>query len=172
MRLASSARWVAVSQAARVISQLTSITVLARLLPPESYGLMAMAMTVTNLAFLFKDLGTSAAIVQRKELTDELICTVYWLNLGLGLLIGLILVAAAFPIAAGYKQERLIGMIMVLALVFPISSLAAVPQALMERESQFRVLARIEAARHHPDLPGCRLEAEEKICGTRAALHP
>lgn len=145
MGLASSARWAAVSQAARVISQLASITVLARLLPPESYGLMAMAMTVTNLAFLFKDLGTSAAIVQRKELTEDLKCTVYWLNFGFGLLIGLLLVAAAYPIAAGFKQERLSGMLIALALVFPISSLGSVPQALMERESRFRVIARIEA---------------------------
>lgn len=144
MSIVSSVRWVAVSQASRVVSQLVSITVLARLLPSQDYGMMSMAMTVTNLAFLFRDLGTSAAIIRRRELTHRMKCTVYWLNVGIAIVIALILLAAAFPIAHAFGEKRLSGMIMVLAIIFPISSISLVQQALMERESKFRVLARIE----------------------------
>lgn len=145
MGLVSSVRWVAVSQGARVASQLVSMVVLARLLPPESYGLMAMAMTVTNLAFLFRDMGTSVALIQCKVLSDELKCTLYWVNVGLALAIALVLAACAPAIALAYKEPRLTLIIAALALAFPLSSLGTVHQALMERDSQFRLLARIEA---------------------------
>jgi hypothetical protein len=46
--------------------QLLNIVVLARLIPPSEYGLMAMALVVTNFATLVRDLGTSAAIIQRR----------------------------------------------------------------------------------------------------------
>jgi O-antigen/teichoic acid export membrane protein len=144
MGVVSSVRWVAVSQSARVASQLISVAVLSRILLPEAYGLMAMAMTVTNLVFLFRDAGTTAALIQRKELTPSLQSTVYWTNVGLGVLLAMILAALAIPIAKLFGQAQLSPMIVVLALVFPIASLGLVHQALMERALQFRTLARIE----------------------------
>ncbi|MES2742455.1 MAG: lipopolysaccharide biosynthesis protein [Pseudomonadota bacterium] len=145
MGLISSVRWVALSQAVRVAAQLVSMAVLARLLPPASYGLMAMAMTVTNLAFLFRDLGTSAAIIQRQHLSEALTCTLYWLHIAFALALALLLTALAWPVARAYGQEQLGPIITALAWTFPISSLGAVQRALLERASQFRQLARIEA---------------------------
>ncbi len=144
MGLVSSVRWVAVSQAARVVSQLVSVAVLARLLPPSSYGIMAMAMTVTNLAYLFRDLGTAAAIIQRKQVADDLLCAIYWLNIGLALAIALVLAAAALPVAHLYQQPQLAAIVAALALAFPLSGIGTVQQALLERESQFRTMARVE----------------------------
>jgi O-antigen/teichoic acid export membrane protein len=144
MSLISNVRWVAVAQVSRVATQLLSITFLSRLLSTESYGLMAMAMAITNFAFLFRDMGTSAAIIQRKEINDALKCTAYWFNVGLAMFIALILIIGAFPFAAAFNEPRLGWIIVALASVFPISSLGLVHQALMERNSKFRVLARIE----------------------------
>ncbi len=144
MGLVSSVRWVALSQAARVASQLVSVAVLARLLPPSSYGIMAMAMTVTNLAFLFRELGTGSAIIQRDQVSDDLLCAIFWLNVCLAFILAAMLVALALPIAHLYQEPRLAAIIAVLALAFPLTSVASVQQALLERESQFRTLARIE----------------------------
>lgn len=144
MTVAVSVRWIAVAQAMRFASQMLSLIVLARLLPADAYGLMAMAMTVTNLAFLFRDLGTMAAIIQRPHVSALLKHSLYWLNLGLALLLALLLVALAWPLAHAYRDPRLAAVLMVLALVFPLSGLASVQQALLERASRFRLLARIE----------------------------
>lgn len=144
MGIVSSIRWVAVSQASRMISQLVSVVVLSRLLPRESYGLMAMAMAVTNLAFLFRNFDTTTVIIQRKELTDSMKSTVYWLNVGLGVFIALVLLAAAVPISLFFEQKELAAVIMMLALVFPISGFGSVHNALLERASSFKVLAQIE----------------------------
>jgi len=144
MTVAASVRWIAVTQAVRLGSQMLSLIVLARLLPAQAYGLMAMAMTVTNLAFLFRDLGTMVAIIQRPRVPQLLKSSLYWLNLGLALLLAVLLAALAWPIAAAYREPRLAAVLAGLALVFPLSGLASVQQALLERESRFRLLARIE----------------------------
>lgn len=145
MSLAASVRWVAAAQAARVLSQLVSMVVLARLLLPEAYGLMAMAMTVTNLAYLFRDLGVSTIIIRQPNLSAPLQATLYWLNLGLGLAMAVLLMALAPLLALAFREPRLAPLIGVLALAFPLSSLGVVHLAVMEREAQFRRLARIEA---------------------------
>lgn len=144
MTLASSVRWIAVTQVSRLLAQALSLVVLARVLPPEAYGLVAMAMTVTNLAFLFRDLGTMVAIIQRPRVSELLKSSLYWLNLALALLLGALLAVLAVPIAQAYEEPRLAGVLLGLSLVFPLSGLAAVQQALLERESRFRLLARIE----------------------------
>lgn len=144
MSAISNARWILASQASRIGFQLVGLIVLARLLPPSDYGLMAMATVVINFANLLRDMGTAAAVVQKENLTEGAINTVFWLNVGLGLSLGIALVALSPLIADSFRSPRLIPVLWVLALVFPVTSSAAVHQALLERESKFRLLARIE----------------------------
>lgn len=144
MSILSSVRWVAVSQAARVLSQLISITVLARILPTHAYGQMAMAMTITNLVFLFRDLGTTTAVIQHRQLTHSLTCTAHWLNVSVSLALALLLGLSAYPLAWAFNEAALCEIILVLSVVFPISGLTLVRQALLERQSEFATLARIE----------------------------
>jgi len=144
MSAVSNVKWVAVSQAARILSQLANIFVLARILPPSDYGLMAMATIVTNLALLIRDQGTSAAIIQKEGLEHSTINTVFWFNVLLGFMIAVIIVVSSPLIASYFKHAELITILVVLALVFPISSSSISHQALLERESKFRKLAFIE----------------------------
>lgn len=60
-----------------MIAQLVNIIYLAKLIPPSEYGIMAMALVVVNLGILLRDLGTSAAIIQRKDLSHDLVNTVF-----------------------------------------------------------------------------------------------
>lgn len=144
MSAVSNVRWIAISQAARICTQLVGLVVLARLLPPSEYGLMAMATVVINFAYLLRDMGTAAAVVQKENLTEDTTNTVFWLNVGLGLTLGIALFVLSPLIAAGFRSPRLIPVLWVLALVFPVTSTAAVHQALLERKSSFKLLARIE----------------------------
>ena len=59
MNLINNARWVAISQLFKIAVQLINLIVLTRLIPPTDYGVMAMALVVTNLGLLVRDLGTS-----------------------------------------------------------------------------------------------------------------
>ena len=62
---ASGTKWVAFSQASRVAAQLLGMVILARLLTPSDFGVVAMASLVTGFAWMFRDFGTMAAVIPR-----------------------------------------------------------------------------------------------------------
>lgn len=140
----SNAKWVAVSQFARVGSQFANLFVLSRILPPYDYGLMAMASVITAFAFLLRDQGTSAAIIQKEQINHDLVNTVFWFNLTVGMIIGLVIIASAPFLADYFNQKELIGVLIVLSLTFPISGSTIAHQALIERDSGFKSLAKID----------------------------
>lgn len=144
MTAASNSKWAAVGQAARILSQLANIFILARILPPSDYGLMAMAGVATNLALLLRDMGTAAAVVQKNELDHHTINAVFWLNVAMGLTIAVLLLITSPLIAHAFKTPTLVGVLCSLVITFPLSSTSAVHQALLERHSQFRRLALID----------------------------
>lgn len=144
MSAMSNARWLILIQAYRIGVQLLGLAVLTRLLPPSDYGLIAMAFTATNLASLLRDLGTSSALIQTKTLTERTRSTVFWLHLSMGSALALALVGASGLLAAAFKQPGLADILCLLALTFPMGGLSAVHLALLERESRFQTLARIE----------------------------
>jgi O-antigen/teichoic acid export membrane protein len=140
----SNVRWVALSQFGRVAIQLGSLVVFSRLLTPSDFGLFAMAAVVTNFAMLFRDMGTSAALIQRETLTRDLLNTVFTLNLASGF-IAFALVSLASPMVAwGFAEPRLRYLLLAVSVGFPLASITAPHLALLERHSQFRKIASIE----------------------------
>ncbi|CAI0759109.1 Lipopolysaccharide biosynthesis protein wzxC [Serratia entomophila] len=144
MGLVSNAKWVAFSQLFKIGVQVLNIVVLARLIPPSEYGLMSMALVVTNFALLVRDLGTAAAIIQRKELQNETINAIFWLNILMGLAIAGVIVIFSPLISYLFHEPRLIFVLCLLAVSFPLASSASAHMALLERESKFKKVASIE----------------------------
>jgi len=142
--LSNNIKWVALSKTTQIALQLISITVLTRLLSPDQYGLMAMATVVTNFTLIIRDLGTAAAIIQRKELDQTIKSTIFWLNIAMGSGIALLVAFTSPLIAALFNEQALIPVLLWLALSFPIASLGTAQQALLERESHFKKVANIE----------------------------
>src|SRR5271168_4249122 len=128
---ASGVIWAGVSQAARVLIQIATLAVLSRLLPPKDFGLLAMAAVVTIFATLLRDMGTAAAVIQRENVGDELLDTVFWFNVCLGIGLAIAILLLAFPIATAFGEPRLAGVLASLAVSFPLASTAAVHQALL-----------------------------------------
>ena len=139
--LLNSARWVGISQASKIASQLISMVVLARILLLTDYGVMAMAGVVTALAGMLREMGTGTAIIQKKTLTDRAISTIFWLNIFMGCAIGIALWLSSSYISIFFKQPQLKGVLIALATLFPITSATTVHQALIERRSEFKTLA-------------------------------
>ncbi len=121
----------------QIISFIISI-VLARVLMPEDYGLVAMITVFTGIAMVFINTGFSSAIVQRKNLTDEETSTVFYFSIGMGILMYGILYFAAPYIAQFYSQPKLVSMLRVESFIVIIGSLYSVPQALINRRMQFK----------------------------------
>ena len=144
MTLLSNAKWNMASQFFKMLVQLVNIVYLAKIIPPGEYGLMAMALVVVNLGILLRDLGTSAALIQKKDLSESLINTVFWLNLLMGVGLFLIVFTCSPLISEIYNQPKLTLVLMLLSISFPLSSCAAAHLALLERDSKFRVVSKIE----------------------------
>ena len=101
--------------------RLGSIFVLARLLMPEEFGLVAMVIAFTAVAERFNDLGLSVATIQRRNITHDQVSTLFWVNAATGFAIALLVVALAVPIARFYGEPRLVAICMVLASTFVFS---------------------------------------------------
>lgn len=144
MSVVRNVKWVAVAQAAKVISQLANIFVLARILPPSDYGVMAIATVASNLALLIRDMGTASNIIQKPEIDHSTINAVFWLNIIMGLCICIGLVTFAPYLASVFRSDELTTVLWIIAPTFLISSSSAIHQALLERDSKFKLIAGIE----------------------------
>ncbi len=127
-------------QAVKFLLDLLSTVALARLLRPQDFGLLAMVTSIIAFAHFFKDLGLSAATVQRTQVTHAQVSFLFWVNVSLGFVVALVVLALAPVIAWFYHEPRLFGITLVLSLNFISSGLAAQHSALLRRQMQFRTL--------------------------------
>jgi len=133
-------RWSAFSKA----SQLAVTIILARLLSPDDVGIVTMASVFTGFVILLSDLGTSAAIIQRANHPPGFLSSLFWINIAVGV-IAMAVVAVASPVVALINDEpRLVPVLIVLSLSFPVTGLVALQRALLEKVMRFETLARIE----------------------------
>ncbi|HHT0552055.1 TPA: MOP flippase family protein [Klebsiella michiganensis] len=146
MGILSNAKWVALSQSIKILVILINLVVLARLIPPADFGLMAMALVVVNLANLIRDFGTSAAIIQRQSLSDKTINAVFWLNVIVGGLLLTIIIVFSPVISYVFNEPRLITILCLLSISFPIACSSSTHLALLEKKSKFKRIAFIEVS--------------------------
>ena len=129
------------AQGANFFLRVGSLMVLARLLGPKDFGLVGMVTAFTGALSLFRDFGLSSAAIQRTTVTEDQISTLFWINLLLGVLLGLVAVALAPALAAFYGEPRLFGLTSVLALGFLFNAAGIQHSALLQRQMRFTALA-------------------------------
>jgi PST family polysaccharide transporter len=103
-----------------------------------------MAQVVIGFAGLFRDIGASAAIVRQKDLDDDLLTSLFWLNLGMGLSVTLACCLSAPFVARFYNEPALPPVFQALSLYFVISAASSVHANLMNRNFQFKRAAAVE----------------------------
>lgn len=122
------------------IATFFALAIVARILTPADYGLVAMVTSATAFFSLFADFGLSLVTVQRPVLTAEQSTTLFWVNAGFGLLLGLLSASLAPLLVTFYGDARLFWVTLCVALVFPITSLGTQHEALLKRNMKFRRL--------------------------------
>jgi PST family polysaccharide transporter len=133
--------WTAISQASRQLLQVALGIVLARLLTPEDFGLIGLTIVFTGFAGLFADLGLGAALVQRKDITEQDLNFVFWLNFLTGIILTIATMLCAPLVANFYHEPRLIEITRLLGICPAISSLGLVPGSIMQKQFRFKELA-------------------------------
>jgi O-antigen/teichoic acid export membrane protein len=128
---------IAVAQAIQFVLRIGSMMVLARLLLPAEFGLIAMVTAVTNFAMMFRDLGLSLATIQQKNISQKQVSNLFWVNTGVGFLLAFFLILLAPVIAKFYGDPRLIAITQGLAVSFVFSGLGVQHKALLQRQMKF-----------------------------------
>lgn len=143
-RAARATWWSALEIAARYGVQFAVMILLARLLTPADFGLIAMLLVFTTVAALLVDSGFGTALVQKQDTSDDDESTVFLFGIGISVVAGAILWLTAPLIAGFYAQPVLVPLTRLLLFVLPLSALAAVPDALLTQRLDFRSRANAE----------------------------
>ena len=133
-----------VAQGVNAVVQVISTIVLARLLLPEDFGLVAMVSAMIGFASIFVDLGTRDAVAQRGSVSEGEVSALFWITLGVGLALTAITALSAPLLARFYEEPRLELIAMALSLTFVLPALYFHQYALMRRAMLFRKLALID----------------------------
>lgn len=138
--------WSTSSQVGRQILFFIIHVVLARLLSPKEFGLVAMVTVITGFAYILSGLGFGAALIQKKNVGQEHLSSVFWLNLVTGLLLMLMFMIGSSLISSFYNEPLLIPLTILISTNFLISSLSIVQRTLMTKFLNFRKLSVVEMA--------------------------
>src|SRR5512140_2650749 len=95
------------AQMVRVLAQMATLVVLARLLPPSAFGLLAMVAAIGTVLDLVKEFGLSAATIQKQDITHAQVSALFWINASVGTVLGIGLFLAAPLLARFYGQPEL-----------------------------------------------------------------
>jgi len=140
-RVARGFLWTILDVWGRQLLNLVVFIVLANLLVPEDFGLVALAAVFVAFAQVVVDQGLGDALIQRREVRPEHIDTAFWTAVGTGLLLTGIGQLVAGPAAALLATPRLEEILRVLSLTFVLSAMTNIQMALLRRQLAFRSLA-------------------------------
>jgi len=138
--------WSYLSIIVNAVMQTGFTAVLARLLNPEAYGLIAMASVVLRFGSYFAHMGIGSALIQKDELTTEDIRAGFTSSVLLGLAFSILIYVLA-PLALYlFDRHAVIPVVQVMGISFLLNGLSATAISLLRRELDFRSLALIESA--------------------------
>jgi PST family polysaccharide transporter len=110
---------------------------------PQEFGLLAMITIFTNFGRIFIDFGFSSAIIQKKNVTQRTLSTVFWFNILSGSLLTILFFSAAGLIAAYYNKPVLTSITRVISFSFLVASVTSVQSAQLTKKLDFKSQALI-----------------------------
>jgi O-antigen/teichoic acid export membrane protein len=131
-------------QAASFVLRFASLVVMARLLDPKDFGLVAMVTAITGLYGLFTSAGLSIATIQRPVISYEQLSALFWINLLVGVILAFACILTAPVLVKFYDEPRLFWVTVVVGAGFIFNAAAVQHSALMQRQLRFIALTSIE----------------------------
>ena len=112
--------------------------VLARLLAPEAFGLLAIMLVLVDVAYAIAQSGLGAALIQRKDADDLSCTTAFWLSLALAIVLYAMIFAAAPVIAVFYGMPDLAPCLQVIALAVPFHAVNSIQRSILQKNMDFK----------------------------------
>lgn len=134
------------AQGVRAASQFSSQIILAHLLAPSVFGVIAMVAPVLSFVQIFNELGLTQATVQRERITHDELSALFWVNVGVSSCLALLMALAAPLVARFYHQPELMMVTICSASLLVLSGISAQQIALLNRLMHYGSLATIDVA--------------------------
>jgi len=131
-------------QYGNAVLQIGAAIVLARLLAPEDFGLVAIVTVLTSFAPLLIDFGLLDATAQRRTITPAQVSGLFWVSSGIGLAVAVVVAASSPLIAWVYGEPRLQPIALCVAITFVLSGMSNQHMALLRRTMQFGKIGQIQ----------------------------
>lgn len=144
VKAVSGIKWTTFSSVTGAILQVIQLIILARLLDPTAFGLMAITAVVIGFAQAFLDMGISNAIIHKQEVSHTQLSTLYWINVLSGVMLFIIVSLCAPLIAAFYQEAVLTKIIILVAITFLIQPFGQQFVVLWQKELRFNDIAKID----------------------------
>ena len=123
---------------------LVSFAIMARILGPEPYGVMALASLVFGVVGIFVGPPLTESLQQREEISDAHLDTTFWLNSGLTILFSLVIALLADPIGSLIGAPAVADVLPALSVLMVLGSVEGVPGALLQRRLENEKVVFIE----------------------------
>jgi O-antigen/teichoic acid export membrane protein len=124
--------------------QIVAAIILARLLAPEDFGLVAIVTVLTSFAPLLIDFGLGDATTQKSRITQGQVSSLFWFSSGIGLTVAIVVAGCSPLIAWLYRDPRLEPIALCVSITFVLSGLSSQHLALLRRTMQFGRIAKIQ----------------------------
>lgn len=145
LTVARGATWSAIGKFGGQFTQLFAGIVLAHLLTPADFGILASVYVITGFSVLFFELGISSALVQLKDASEQDLATGFWINAIGGVVFTVVLALLGSAVADLFGQPALRTLTPICALTFGLS-FGVVHRALLARTLQYKTLSLIDLA--------------------------
>lgn len=133
--------WTAVQKYSGFFVQLLVSAILARLLSPEDFGVIAVSTVIIAFFALFTDMGIGPAIIQKRNLTEQDLSSILSFTIYVGLFLALAFFLCAPIIASFYQNQLLVPICRLLSLNLLFASWNIVPNALLMKAKRFKFIA-------------------------------
>ncbi|WP_276641975.1 MOP flippase family protein [Siccibacter turicensis] len=140
----SGAKWSAMATVIIISLGLIQMTVLARIIDSHQFGLLTVALVIIAFADTLSDFGIANSIIQRKEISNLELTTLYWLNVGLGIVVCIAMFLLGDVIAGALNNPDLAPLIKTLSFAFVVIPHGQQFRALMQKELEFNKIGSIE----------------------------
>ena len=138
-----SGMWSGIEQFSTQIIQFIYTIILARLLTPDDYGIVALTLVFFNIAYVLIDSGFATALIRKTDRTEEDLSTCFFFNLGVAIISYIILFASSPYIASFYDKPILEPIVKVSGITLIIKSLYIVQNTRFQYKLDFKVITKI-----------------------------
>lgn len=130
--------WAAGTQACTTFLTMLFNIALARLLFPDDFGLVGMALIFTNLVTVMFSLGLGTAIIQKQDIGQDTYSTVFWINLMIGIAASIFVFSFSSFIGSYFNEVKVGSILKLMSINFILGSFSSVPIGLLSKRMEFK----------------------------------